>query len=95
MHLVIQSDNTTAQAKNSEVSVFLAYLIAMGFFTTATLNSLQVGHTHEDVDRLFGLILCIVLCSCHWQTPEGLLQLLLEKLMEHTAAKNEKLHAEE
>ena len=45
-HLVIQSDNTTAQAKNNVVSLFLAYLVARGKFLTATINFLTVGHTH-------------------------------------------------
>ena len=50
-HLVIQSDNTTAQAKNSLVGQLLATLMASGKFETCTLNFLEVGHTHEDVDR--------------------------------------------
>lgn len=29
-HLVIQSDNTTAQAKNKDVMMFLAFLVACG-----------------------------------------------------------------
>ncbi len=48
-HLVVQSDNTTAQAKNTYVSMFLAYLAAKYKFTTTNLFFLQVGHTHEDV----------------------------------------------
>ena len=58
--LVIQSDNTTAQAQNFVVSVFLAYLVAKGYFSSATLNFLTVGHRHEDVDRLFAMILLLV-----------------------------------
>ena len=33
-HLVLQSDNTPAQAKNSEVLLFLAYLVARGKWVT-------------------------------------------------------------
>ena len=69
-HLVIQSDNTTSQAKNSVVSVFLAYLVAKGYFSSATLNFLTVGHTHEDVDRLFAMIILLVLRPKLWETPE-------------------------
>ena len=50
-HLCIQSDNTTAQAKNSLVGQFLAHLVAAGHFDTCTLNFLPVGHTHEDIKR--------------------------------------------
>ena len=33
-HLVVQSDNTTAQAKNTYVAMFLAYLVAKYKFAT-------------------------------------------------------------
>jgi hypothetical protein len=33
-HLVLQSDNTPAQAKNSDVLLFLAYLVARGKWMT-------------------------------------------------------------
>lgn len=48
-HLVVVSDNTVAQAKNSAVTVFLAYLAAHQKFATTNLLFLRVGHTHEDV----------------------------------------------
>ena len=60
-HLVVQSDNTTAQAKKSEVGQFLATLVGKYRFKTATLNFLIVGHTHEDVDLMFGIMLSLVL----------------------------------
>ena len=37
-HLVVQSDNTTSQAKNGQVSVFLATLVRKFKFKTCTLN---------------------------------------------------------
>ena len=46
-HLVIQSDNTVAQAKNQYVTIFLAYLVLAGIFQTTNLFFLRVGHTHE------------------------------------------------
>ena len=48
-HLVVVSDNTVAQAKNSGVTTFLAFLVARKKFHTANLMFLRVGHTHEDV----------------------------------------------
>ena len=94
-HLVIQSDNTTAQAKNSVVSVFLAYLVAMGYFTTATLNFLTVGHTHEDVDRLFAMILLLVLRPKLWETPEEMNALIEEALRPLSQGKKEELIVQE
>ena len=71
-HLVIQSDNTTSQAKNSLVGQFLATLVAAGKFETATLNFLPVGHTHEDVDLAFGILLDRVLKRYRVQCPDEL-----------------------
>ena len=48
-HLVVQSDNTTAQAKNTYVAMFLAFLVAKYKFSTTNLFFLPVGHTHEDI----------------------------------------------
>ena len=48
-HLVVQSDNTTAQAKNTYVAMFLAYLVSRYKFATTNLFFLMVGHTHEDI----------------------------------------------
>ena len=48
-HLVVQSDNTTAQAKNTDVAMFLAYLVFRYKSATTDLFFLMVGHTHEDM----------------------------------------------
>ena len=88
-HLVIQSDNTTAQAKNSIVSLFLAFLVGRGYFATATLNFLTVGHTHEDVDRFFALILLLVLRPLSWETPKQLNELIKQALAPCIAKKEE------
>jgi len=56
-HLVVQSDNTTAQAKNQHVAKFLAYLVGRYKFATANLFFLPVGHTHEDIgSQLFAAV---------------------------------------
>ena len=54
-HLVIQSDNTTAQCKNSLGAMFMATLVAKFKFVTANLMFLRVGHTHEDVGGALGV----------------------------------------
>ena len=48
-HLVVFTDNTVAQAKNSESCVFLSYLVGKHLFRTANLLMLTEGHTHEDI----------------------------------------------
>ena len=75
-HLVIQSDNTTSQAKNSLVGQFLATLTAQFKFETCTLNFLEVGHTHEDVDLAFGILLARVLQRHRVQCPAELANLI-------------------
>ena len=70
--LAIQSDNTTAQAKNSLVGQFLAHLVGAGHFDTCTLNFLPVGHTHEDADLVFVILLTNVLQRIRLQCPAEL-----------------------
>lgn len=93
-HLVVQSDNTTAQAKNSEVGRFLATMVARHNLRTATLNFLPVGHTHEDIDLLFGIILSTVLHRVRFQTPEELMMHLRIGLAPYVEGKLEELNVE-
>ena len=71
-HLVVQSDNTTSQAKSSESGEFLATLVGMKKFLSALLNFLIVGHTHEDVDQLWSVLLALVVRRRTFHTPEEL-----------------------
>ena len=50
-HLVVQSDNTVAQAKNTCANLYMAVLVARHKFITTNLFDLLVGHTHEDSCR--------------------------------------------
>lgn len=93
-HLIVQSDNTTAQAKNSEVAQFLSTLVGRGKFRTATLNFLPVGHTHEDIDLLFGILLSTVLLRQRFQTPDELAMHLQIGLAPYATAKGEELNCE-
>jgi hypothetical protein len=79
-HLVIQSDNTTAQAKNDETLVFLTLLVLRQRFQTATLNFLMPGHTHEDVDQLFGLVTAWMLQLPCFNSPADVLEHLHSRL---------------
>ena len=69
--LVIQLDNCASQNKNNKMFIFIALLVRWGLFDEITLNFLMVGHTHEDIDQLFG-------CLADWlreneaATPEDL-----------------------
>lgn len=54
--LYIQCDNTTRENKNRFFFLFLALLIHNHYFDTIELNMLPVGHTHIDVDAIFGML---------------------------------------
>ena len=94
-HLVVQSDNTTAQAKNSVVNIFLSYLVARYKFQTTSLFYLVVGHTHEDIDQLFGLVLQLVLRKVNFETPVQLMHALVRLLREKIEGKGECLFVED
>ncbi len=93
-HLVIQSDNTVAQAKNSFVTSFLASLVHLGYFSSATINFLMVGHTHEDIDQLFGLMVEWLSRRHSWETPEAVMQFLREKMSRHFLDRGEQFVVE-
>ena len=71
-HLVVQSDNTTSQAKNAEVFKYLAVLVRKYKFHSAVLNFLRVGHTHEDIDFMFSLVLSLVVRKVRIKVPDDL-----------------------
>lgn len=73
-HLVLQADNTVSQTKNGIVGGFAAYLVGKQLFQTVTINFLMVGHTHEDVDQCFGLLVSQVIRRHKYETPEELRQ---------------------
>ena len=88
-HLVVQSDNTVAQAKNQYAAVFLAVMVSRGLFLTANLMFLVVGHTHEDIDQLFGVVVSLILQLSSFETIPELMSYLLEKMRDHFHAKQE------
>ena len=46
-------DNTCKDNKNRHMFAFAAWLVHTKVFTKVKISCLAVGHTHEDVDRLF------------------------------------------
>lgn len=93
-HLVVQTDNTVAQAKNNEANLFLAYLVSRHKFHTANMFHLIVGHTHEDIDQLFGMILMLVLRRKKFQTKQELAANIVEVMHPRVAMKKEELVVE-
>ena len=73
-HLVIQTDNTVSQSKNSFAHLFQALLVSRLLFKTVTMNYFMVGHTHEDIDQLFALVVKYILQKTSYQAPAEILE---------------------
>ena len=69
VHLWVQCDNAGGENKNQWLLRFLAVLIDRGSFRTAVLAFLQVGHTHEDIDGIFGIMSVEIAKMMEWDTP--------------------------
>jgi hypothetical protein len=52
--LTLQLDNASGDNKNRWVFAFCSLLVCKGIFREVYINFLIVGHTHEDIDALFG-----------------------------------------
>jgi hypothetical protein len=52
--LNLQLDNATGDNKNRYVFSFCSLLVHRGVFREVYINFLLVGHTHEDIDAMFG-----------------------------------------
>ena len=52
--------------------MFLATIVGKKKFLSALLNFLIVGHTHEDIDQLFSVLLALVVRRHQFHTPDEL-----------------------
>jgi hypothetical protein len=52
--LNLQLDNATGNNKKRYVFSFCSLLVHRGVFREVYINFLLVGHTHEDIDAMFG-----------------------------------------
>jgi hypothetical protein len=52
--LNVQMDNAAGDNKNRFVFYFWSLLVAKGIFREVYVNFMLVGHTHDDIDALFG-----------------------------------------
>jgi hypothetical protein len=52
--LHLQLDNVCLDNKNRCILCFFSLLVANDVFREVYMNFMLVGHTHEDIDALFG-----------------------------------------
>lgn len=70
--LWIQSDNTVKELKNSLTGAMCSHLVSSRFFEETGHYHLPIGHTHEDVDGVFGLLSNHLQASRDLQTPQDM-----------------------
>lgn len=54
--ITIQCDNTCREVKNNHILRFAAGAVSCGCVRSLKISSLRSGHSHEDIDQLFGQI---------------------------------------
>lgn len=75
--LKLQLDNCPSDNKNWFVMAYLSLLTARDIFEEVHLGFLMVGHTHEDVDAMFGHFSETLMHNPTWTLPD-LMSLLMK-----------------
>ena len=68
-NLWVQVDNAGGENKNHHLMRFLSVLVDQAVFPSCVLSFLQVGHTHDDIDRIFGMMPKGIQQLVEWDTP--------------------------
>ena len=69
-HLWVQVDNAGGENKNQHVMRLLSVLVDRAVFRSCVLSFLQVGHTHEDIDGIFGMMAKGIQQLVEWDSPQ-------------------------
>jgi hypothetical protein len=78
-HLMLQLDNTCRDNKNQKMFRWGIRCVQTGVFRSVTLHFLRKGHTHEDIDGVFGQ-LAAEIASNYFDTPSELTEIMCRKL---------------
>ena len=70
VHLHIQLDNTSQGNKNNVMFRYLAFLVSSMTIQTTETAFLRKGHTHEDIDQLFGRLAAWIVKHHVIETPQ-------------------------
>ena len=68
-NLWVQVDNCGGENKNRHLLRFLSVLVDRGIFRSCVLSFLQVGHTDEDIDVIFGIMSRGIQHMTEWDAP--------------------------
>ncbi len=72
----------------------VARSLEVGLFDTVTINFLRVGHTHEDIDQFFSLVVSLILKCNNFQCPSELIAFLEKELQPKFHTRKEFIHSE-
>ena len=89
-HLSLQGDNCCKEVKNNGQLRLLGCWIASGKLKSADLSFLSSGHSHEDVDAMFGAIRGFLESEPELHTPQAFQQHLAKFFDEPTRRPHEK-----
>jgi len=82
-HLWVQCDNAGGENKNQWVLRLLSLLVDRGVFRSAVFSTLQVGHTHEDLDGLLGIMSMEIASTLSWDTPRQMADIVQRRMSQH------------
>ena len=71
-HLWLQCDNCVGENKNQHWARLLATLVDRGIFRSTVASFMRPGHTHEDIDALFGILATHIAALQDWNSPEDM-----------------------
>ena len=74
MHVVLQLDNTSRENKNNPVLKFLAAAACCRLVQSASARFLMTGHTHEDIDQMFGQLATCLARQGTLETPSDFMR---------------------
>ncbi|CAK9114864.1 Uncharacterized protein SCF082_LOCUS53189 [Durusdinium trenchii] len=80
MHLHIQSDNCVREVKNNTLARWCSSLVSRGTFASVTMAALRSGHSHEDIDQVFGRLASFMQKRPFAQCPSDFVPLIQEFL---------------
>ena len=60
-----------------------AYMVDAGMFRSVVLSTLQVGHTHEDIDFLFSIMSSHISRMLEWDSPQQMAEIVQRRMSQH------------
>jgi hypothetical protein len=82
-HFWMQCDNAGGENKNQWVLRWLALLVDRGVFRSCVFSTLQVGHTHEDLDGLLGIMSMEIASALDWDHPMQMAEIVQRRMAGH------------